>query len=635
MRRLASRTLIALLLAGASVGCGAPSSPRPPIALEVDATDILRGIQHAHLVIPVQSGPLTLVYPKWIPGEHAATGPLTQIVGLMLSASGKAIAWNRDLRDPFSLHIEVPQAVDTIEAEFDFLSPPSAFGDGYGKTPNVTPHLLILPFNHVLLYPQGADVDALSIKAKVRIPSGWKFDSALRPESVQDGTIDLPLVSLRILVDSPLLAGEYFRTIHLTEGMGATRLSIAADAQADLAVEEAQIGQLKQLVAEANALFGGRHYREYVFLVALGDRLNQNGLEHHESTDIRGAESFFTDPAQQMRWGNLFPHEYVHSWNGKYRRPAGLASRNYQEPVVDELLWVYEGMTRYLGDVVLRARSGLRTTEQMREYVAWIAALMDRDRPGRNWRSVGDTATALPGYNDSPTEWTPVRRARDYYDEMLLVWLEADTILRQKSSGTRSLDDFCRAFFGGQSGAPAVRSYTRPDLVKALGDVAAYDWNGFLALRVDTVTPHTPLDGLLNAGWKLVYDDTPNEYLAAREKATATTDLSFSLGLWVKPDGTVADVVHGSSAFDASLAPTMRLIAIDGAKWSVDAARSAIKRVEKIEEPIELVVQAADLVRTVRIDYHDGLLYPHLMRDISKPDLLSAILAARTGQTSP
>lgn len=600
----------------------------PPIALEVDARDVTRGIQHAHLAIPVHPGPLTLAYPKWIPGEHAADGPITQLVSLEITAGGKTLPWRRDPLDAFLLRLEVPRGAEKLDVRFDYLSPPKSFGDGYGRTPNATPHLLILPFNHVVLYPLEAAADAVSIRAEVRLPTGWKFDGALHPERVEGDTLFLPVVPLSTLVDSPLLAGEYFRSVPLSEGAGSTRISIAADAPGDLAVSDATLASLRHLVPEALALFGPGHYRQYVWLVALGNNLDQNGLEHHESTDIRDKEALFTDPARLLEHRTA-SHEYVHSWNGKYRRPVGLATRNYQQPMLDDLLWVYEGMTRYLGDLVLRTRSGLATPEQARAYIAWVASRLDVDRPGRVWRSLGDTASALPGYSDAPAEWTPIRRGRDYYDEMLLVWLDADTLIRETSAGKHSLDDFCGSFFGGPERVPAVRPYSRGDVVSALRAVASLDWDTFLAERVDRTTARAPLAGIERGGWRLTYDDTPNDFLSAREKVEGSDNLSLSLGLWSKPDGLVADVVHGSPAFAAGVAPDMRLIAIGGRKWSAEAARDALIKAEKTTEPTELVVGSADLVRVLHVDYHGGLRNPHLVRVPAKPDLLSPILVPR------
>ena len=624
MRGIAASLALACALAAAAPGRAAPA----PITLEVDARDVMRGIQHAHLGIPVSAGSVTLAYPKWVHGEHAADGPLTQVVGLEISGGGRVLPWRRDPRDAFLFHVQVPAGVSLLDVRFDYLSPPKAFADGYGRTPNASPHLVILPLNHFVLYPAAASAETTMVKARVRLPAGWKSDGALHPERVDGDVLVLPLTSLYTLVDSPVLAGEYFRSVPLT---ATTRVSIVADAPADLAVSAGVLAGMRRLEPEANAIFGPGHYREYVWLVALGDSLDRNGLEHHESTDIRDREAFFTDPARVTE-DRVAPHEYVHSWNGKYRRPAGLATRNYQEPMVDDLLWVYEGMTRYLGDLLLRTRSGLATAEESRAYLAWIAARMDNDRPGRAWRSLGDTATAMPAYNDAPDEWSPMRRARDYYDEMMLVWLDADTWIRETSSGAHSLEDFCRQFFGGPERAPAVRPYSRADVVAGLKAVAALDWEGFLTARVDDINPRAPLAGIQRGGWTLSYDDTPNGFLAAREKVDGAADLSLSLGLWVKADGTVTDVVHGSPAFAAGVAPAMRLLAVAGHKWSSDAARASLVQAEKSSGPIQLVVESADLVRVLQVDYHAGLRYPHLVRDPLKADLLSQILAPRAGR---
>jgi predicted metalloprotease with PDZ domain len=596
------------------------------ISLVVDARDVTRGIQHAHLTIPVNSRRVTLAYPKWIPGEHAADGPITQVVNLKVVGGGTVLSWRRDSLDPFSFHIEIPRGVRALDVEFDYLSPPKSFADGFGRTPNVTPHLVILPLNHFIMYPSDASAESILVKASVRIPNHWKFDSALEPELVDGDTLSLPVTSLYRLVDSPILVGEYFRTVELTSGAQPTRVSIAADAPADLAIDTATVLNMRRLVAEATGLFGAGHFRKYVWLVALGNTLELNGLEHHESTDIRDAETLFIDPDHWLV-SRVVPHEFVHSWNGKYRRPEGLATSNYQEPMVDELLWAYEGLTRYLGDFVLRTRSGMTSPEQARSYLASVAALMDNARPGRSWRSVGDTATAEPAYTSAPPEWGTIRRKRDYYDEMLLVWLEADTLIREGTGGKRSLDDFCRHFFGGADNEPVVRPYSRKDLTAALGSVLAINWDAFFTSRVDEIASRAPLSGLSRGGWNLIYDDTPNEYLAVREKVDAADNLALSLGFLVKSDGTVIDVVAESPAFEAGLAPTTRILAINGRKWNIESARTAIVSAETNAEPINLIVESADLVRTISMNYHAGLRNPHLVRDPDTRDWMSQILA--------
>jgi predicted metalloprotease with PDZ domain len=598
------------------------------VDLEVDARDVTRGIQHVHLTLPVRAGSLTLAYPKWIPGEHKPSGPITQLMNLHLTTGGRPLAWRRDPLDAFLFHVSVPPRTSVLDVEFDYFSPPTSFGSGFGKTPSSTPHVLIVAFNHLVLYPADIAAQALEAKARVLIPSGWKIDGALKPDAVDGGVISLPVVSLSTLIDSPLLAGEYFRTVPLTEGAGGTRISIAADATDDLATNDALIAGLRKLVVEGTALFGPGHYRQYVWLLALGDSLGHDGLEHHESSDVREVQALLTDPDTAINW-RLFPHEYVHSWNGKYRRPAGLATSNYQQPMVDDLLWFYEGLTRFYGDFVLTARSGLATADQTRAYLAYVAAVMDRDRPGREWRSVGDVATAEPAYAEAPGEWTTIRRGADYYSEMMLVWLEADMMIRQSTGGKRSLDDFCRNFFGGSERIPTTRPYLRSDVIKALHDVAALDWDAFFSSRVESIVPRAPLGGIVAGGWNLTYDDTPNSFLDSLEKTTGSNNFSLSLGIWSKSDGTVLDTVVGSPAFEAGIAPAMQVVAIDGHRWAPGSARDAILRAEKVSEPLELVVASGDLVRIVRLQYHGGLRNPHLRRDNSRPDVLSDVLAPR------
>jgi predicted metalloprotease with PDZ domain len=598
------------------------------IELEVDATDVVRGIQHVQLTLPARAGMLTLAYPKWIPGEHLPTGPITQLMNLHIEAGGRSVSWRRDVRDPFLFRMALPNGASTVKVHFDFFSPPRAFGSGFGETPDVTMRLIVLAFNQLILYPAEMPASAIDVKTRVRIPNGWRLDCALRIDAVSKGEFSLPLVPLYTLVDSPLMAGKYFRSIPLGGEGTAIRLSIAADQPGDLAVNEGMIHAMRRVVEETTALFGPAHYRTYTWLVALGDRLGHDGLEHHESADVREVDRFFTDPAYAIDW-RLFPHEFVHSWNGKYRRPVGLTTRNYQQPMIDDLLWVYEGLTRYYGDFVLSSRSGLATPQQTRAYLAYVAALIDRTRVGRDWRSVADTAIAYPGYSQAPTEWQSVRRGSDFYGEMLLVWLEADTLIRDQTHGARSLDDFCRGFFAGPPGKPAVKPYTRAEVIGTLEAVTRLDWNSFFEARVDSVDPRTPLAGIEAAGWQLSYGDTPNEFLTALERTTSVDDFSLSLGMWVKGDGTVADVVPGSPAYAAGIAPAMRLIAVDGHTWKTDEARALIVRAERSSQPLELEVAFGDEIRSLSIDYHGGLQYPYLRREAGKPDLLGAILAAR------
>jgi predicted metalloprotease with PDZ domain len=637
-----------------------------PIELLVDATDAPRGIFHSRLVIPAAPGPLALAYPKWIQGEHTPTGPITELAGLTITAGGKTLPWRRDPLEPFVFHVEVPEGADVVAVALDYLSPPAAFGSGYGETPNATPHLAIVDWHDLLVYPVGRAAVEIPIRTSLRLPAGWQYDTALHlagaagepsagPAASAAGdraaaadqpanrpgeaprTLAFAATTLYTLLDSPLLAGDVFRTIDVANAPGAppVRLSLAADRRASLEVPAARLAAYRRLPVEAEALFGARHYREYHWLLALGDTLDENGLEHHESSDDRGHAGMFTDPALLLRWGTLLPHEYVHSWNGKYRRPAGLATADPLAPLRTELLWVYEGLTRYLGDVLLTARSGIRTPAQVRDHLAFLAATLDRNRPGRQWRPLVDTAVAIPAFDAAPAAWTSYRRTRDYYDESMLIWLEADTLLRRRSGNARSLDDFCRAFFGGDGSAAAAGphvpyvAYAADDVYAALGRIVPYDWRGFFATRVEAIAPRAPLGGLEAAGWKLVYDDRPNEYQAAIAKTLETIDLGFSLGIWVKNDGAVTDVVVGSPAWSAGFGPGMKVVAVDAVKWSPEAAAAALQAAAHRTAPIAVTVEQGDQIRVLQVDYHAGERHPHLERDPAHPDLLQAILAPK------
>jgi predicted metalloprotease with PDZ domain len=611
LRALCSLALFALAETTAAAAFG-------PIQLSVDATDAPRGIFRTHMVIPAAPGPLVLAYPKWIQGEHAPTGPIMQVAGLLVHANNEAIPWRRDPLDPFLVRAEVPAGVSEVQVELDYLSPPeSVGGGGYGETPNATPHLLIVDWHDLLVYPQGPSLDDLQVRATLRLPAGWKQDSALTVAQAadKDGRIVFAPTSLYTLMDSPVFAGEIFRRLELGPAEAPVHLSIVADQQSSMAIPEERIAAY-------------RHYREYHWLLALGDTLEHNGLEHHQSSDNRQASGMFTDEALLLRGGTLLPHEYVHSWNGKYRRPAGLAVRDAQEPLRTELLWVYEGLTRYLGDFLLTTRSGIRTVEQSREYAAWVAANQDRNRPGRSWRPLVDTAESVQFLGALPAAWTAYRRTLDYYDESMLIWLVADAVIREQSRGAKSLDDFCRAFFGGTT-APAVVPYTAEDVYTALNAVAPYDWRSFFNRLVYQVQGEAPLHGLEAAGWRLVYTDKPNEYQRLRARSNKTADESFSLGIWVKEDGKVDDVVISSPAWKAGLGPGMTLVAVDGRAWSPEILPEQIQAARTSKKPIEITARHGDVLKTFQVDYHEGERYPHLERIAERPDLLGQILAAK------
>ena len=585
----------------------------------VDATDARRGIFHSHLTLPATAGPMTLVYPKWIPGEHTPTGPLTQMAGLHIRAGEREIAWSRDRVDMFAFHIDVPPGTNTIDVDFDYMSPSKTFGGGYGESASATQNLLLILFNNHVLYPAGTPTDRITYRASVRLPAGWKSDTALPVAAQSADRIDFVPVSLTTLVDSPIAAGIYQRSIAVGDKQHVT---LTADSAQALATPDARVNNIRNLVAETDAFFGARHYRTYTWLVTLSDLIEPQGLEHHESTDIRAVERGMTDPDWTARTITILSHEFTHSWNGKYRRPAGLATPDYHQPMIGELLYVYEGMTRYIGDVVLSARSGMRPPEEDREFAAFVAANLDRNRPGRNWRPLVDTAVAVSSLNDAPGEEVPYRRGLDYYDEMYMVWLDVDTTIRAKSGGTKSLDDFAKLFFGPPSTAPMVKPYTLDDVVSALNSVVPNDWRAFIESRVYRVTPHPPLGALEASGWRLVYDVTPNWYESLRERTDKNTNVSFEIGTWVKPDGTITDVVYGSPAYAAGITPGMKITAINGRKYDGDALREEIRA----KKPLDVSAEQGTFAGTFHIDYRGGEQYPHLQRIDGRPDVLSDIM---------
>jgi predicted metalloprotease with PDZ domain len=597
------------------------------IRLHVDLTDAPRNIYHAKLTIPAKPGAITLVFPEWIPGNHRPSGPIAALTGIHMEAGGRVVPWQRDDVDMYAFHVVVPDAVHDLEISLDAITTDDSAG---GSGPAASSNLLDLNWNAVVLYPQGAASDAVEFTPSVKLPSGWKYGTALTEAKTSGDEVEFAEVSLTTLVDSPLIAGKYYRRIDLTSAPDSPThvMDVVADTEADLAMKPEDLAAYKKLVAETGALFGARHYRQYHFLYTLSDEVGEHGLEHHESNDSVAAERTLLDPDLHMLYAGLVPHEFAHSWNGKYRRPAGLATRNYQEPMVGDLLWVYEGLTEYLGDM-LAARSGLWSPEQYREALAATAADLDH-RPGRTWRPLEDTARSVQTLRMLGRPWSNWRRGLDYYPEGELIWLEVDSIIRQQTHGQRSLDDFCRRFHGGQSGPPAVVPYTFEDVVHTLNEVAPYDWATLLKARVSATTIHAPLGGIEGDGWKLVYNDQPNMFTHALEKLAKFADFSYSLGFIVAKDGKLEDVIVDSPAYQSGIGPEMKLIAVNGRQWTPEVLQAAIKAAQGTSALIDLLVENGQMFRTYSVSYHDGEKNPHLERVSGHPDLLGAVLAPLT-----
>jgi predicted metalloprotease with PDZ domain len=600
--------------------------PANPITLSVDATEAPRKLFHARITMPVSPGPLTLVYTEWIPGEHGPTGPIVNLAGLKFTAGGKTISWRRDDVDMYAFHLEVPAGVKELQVALDFLSP--TFAGGFTAGASTTAHLAIVTWNQLLIYPAGSNISDITFKADLTLPAGWKFGTSLAVANQSASKVNFAPVSLERLVDSPVLTGQNFLVIPLAVNP-ANEIDIAADNPADLEISPELTTALKRVVAEAVSLFGATHYTHYHFLLTLSDHTAHFGLEHHESNDSRVAERSLLDLALRDVSLGVLPHEFVHSWNGKYRRPAGLATTNYQEPMKGEMLWVYEGLTQYLGNL-LSARSGLWTSEQYRGHLAQIAADLDH-RPGRMWRPLIDTTISAQILYGAPGEWSSMRRGVDFYDEGWLIWLDTDTKIRELTGGTRSLDDFCKRFHGAPSTPPLVKTYGFDDVVATLNDVAPFDWRNFLLTRLNSTDFHAPLGGIERGGWKLAYETTRSGFLKDLEQVRRTTEMGYSIGLRLNEDGTIADVIEGMAAAKAGIGPGMRVLAVNGKAYSAGVLQDFVRATtDPKRRRIDLLIDNEGQISTYQLTYGEGEKYPVLERDGSKTDTLSKIIAPLT-----
>jgi predicted metalloprotease with PDZ domain len=624
MNRISRKVAIAgfIFFTLGATGALQAQTPAGPIRLSVDASQAAQKILHSHEQIPVQPGPLVLYYPQWIPGEHMPDGPIINVAGMKFTAAGKTIPWRRDLLDMFALHLDLPAGTNSLEADFDFLL--SAPISGFSSGASATAYLDVLSWNQVLFYPKGFPARSLTFVPSLKLPSGWNFGTALPGAKRNGDTIDFDPVLLDMLVDSPVITGRYFKVIQLTPGATPSHeMDIAADKESSLVMPPEMEMHFHNLVEEAGAIFGSRHYRDYHFLLTLSDDVAHFGLEHHESSDDRDSANSLTDAGGRIDFADLLPHEFVHSWNGKFRRPADLATPDYQTPMKDDLLWVYEGLTEYLGEI-LTARSGLRTPELGREEVAYEAAVYSI-RPGRDWRPLQDTADAAVFLYDAGGDWSNWRRGTDFYQEGELLWLDVDTTIRRLSGDKKSLDDFCRAFHGGPGGEPALKPYTFDDVVAGLNAVAPHDWAGFLRQRLESIAPNTPIESVENSGWKLVYNERANDFQQNADTVRKRLNLNFSIGMVVEDDGTIGDVLHDGPSYKGGFAPGMKITAVEGHQFTAEGLKDAIEAAKSSTTPIQFIVANGADIHTYSVDYHGGLRYPHLERNNGAPDYLSEI----------
>jgi predicted metalloprotease with PDZ domain len=611
----------------ALLALSAPSllhAQQTPIQITADLSEAPRKIYHAEIDIPVQPGPVSLTTPKWIPGNHRPTGPADDITGVVFTANGKVLPWRRDDEDLYEFHVTVPEGVTTLHAHLDCIA-----------TERVTQKMAVLEWEKLLLYPSHTPVANIPIQPSVKVPAGWGIGTALTPTDGYDpqhpkgGLTHYAPTTVEQLEDSPVIAGQYFHEFALAPEVTPKHyIDVVSDAPADSNLRPSVLVELNNLVRETGAAYNSRHYHVYHFLLTLSDVAGGEGLEHGQSSDNGVGEKGFADDSHQLIESDLLAHEFTHSWNGKYRRPYNLYQDDFEKMQQGSLLWVYEGMTQYLGNV-LAARSGLKSQEQYRDLLALSAAQMDY-KSGRRWRSTEDTAISASILRGGDPAWANWRRSQDYYQEGELLWLDADTLIRQQTHNKKSLTDFLHIFLGkGGNTGPLIVTYNRDELIADLNQVVRYDWSTFLHERIDTINPHADFTGIERGGYKLVFTDHPtaSERTIYATSTRAGIDVWYSLGIRVDKQGNIQDVRVGGAADKADLAPGQKIIAVNGNIFSADALNSAIKEAKGATEPIHFILQSDTFVSTANIDYHDGERYPRLVRaegpayldDITKP----------------
>jgi len=622
-------TVLSVLLALSASGVQAQTPPPQDVAwpgvlrIDVDARDIGRRIFKVKATIPAKPGPLTLLYPQWLPGAHSPSGPIDKLAGLVVTANGTPLHWTRDPYDVYAFKVDVPAGATEVVAEFKFLS---SQGGSQGRVV-MTPEMLNLQWNANSLYPAGVITRNLQAQASVTLPKGWNYATALETERRDGDTVVFKPISYDHLVDSPLFAGRYYQQYDLDPGAKVpVRLNVFADDAKSLVAKPEQLKAHRALVQQIYKLYGARHFDRYDFLLALTSKLGGIGLEHQRSSENSAEPGYFTEWDKNWLGRDLLPHEFNHSWNGKYRRGADLTTPNFNVPMGDSLLWLYEGQTQFWGQV-LAARSGLWSEQQTRETLANVAATYDRGRPGLAWRALQDTTNDPTIAQRRALAFRNYQLSEDYYSGGQMVWLDVEGKLRALTGNKRSLDDFAKAFFGINDGDWNVNPYTFDDVVRTLNGIAPFDWAGFLRERLDG---HGSLTGGLDAaGWKLVYTETPSEAVKAQETRASGINLTYSLGLSAANSGVLTDVLWDSPAFNAGLTPGMTVLAVNGRVYKGETLKEAVTTAKTDKAPITLLVRSFDRIDTVTLDYHGGLLYPSLERIAGKPDRLAELWKAR------
>ena len=589
------------------------------IRLNVDASDNRRGIFRVTETIPAQAGHMVLLFPKWLPGAHSPRGEIEKLAGLVITAGGKRLEWTRDPVDVYAFHIDVPQGAKSVEAKFQFISATAA---DQGRVV-ATPKLISLQPNSVSLYPAGYFTRQIPVQMTVTYPEGWTAAGALKAK-VTGSTYAYETTNYEILVDSPIVAGLNAKTWPLTDRVN---LHVFADDPAELAATPEQIAAHQRLVDQSVKTFGAQHYDRYEFLLSITDNLGGIGLEHHRSSENGVKPGYFTKWNDGPGSRNLLPHEFTHSWDGKFRRGADLWTPDFRTPMRNSLLWVYEGQTQFWG-YVLQARSGIVSKQDTLDQYAAIMALYD-SQPARSWRDLVDTTNDPIISARRPKGWTSWQRSEDYYNEGLLVWMDVDSMLREKSAGAKSIDDFAKAFFGIRDGDWGEVTYTLDDVAATLNGIVPWDWKAYLTRRLTEHGAGAPLDGFARNGYRLTYTDQPTPSFKASEAARKATDLSYSGGMNLNAQGELTGVLWGSAAYDAGLTVGDTIVAVDGQAYTADVLKAAITAAKGGKAPVPLLVRHDDRFVTAALDYHGGLRYPRLAKVGTGETGLDRLLAPR------
>ena len=621
----ASALLISLCVSGPSPAAEPNANARSyathgdPETLVLDAREAGRGLMTARMRIPVRPGEFTFVYPKWVPGEHGPTGPIADVSQIKVSGNGRPLEWHRDRVHMYEYHVDVPHGIHTLDVQFTVLV--------NSADRMSTPNLAIINWNRVLFYQNDTNSHDVWFKPSIILPDGWSYGTALPGPQQSGQRVDFAEVPLNMLVDSPLDCGRFYKHIELwRQGSAYQMLDIFADRPQDLEIKPALIAKYRRMAPEALALYGSRHWNDYHSLLVLSTAVGFQGIEHHQSSDNRAPDDFMTNPKYQLVAGDLLTHEFSHSWNGKYRRPKDLTTLNFQIPMQTDLLWVYEGMNQYLGDL-LSFRAGIRDPGSYPQYLATLYAAMASE-PGRNTEPLVDTTTAAPYLYEARGAYPSIRRtAGDFYTEGELLWLDVDSIIREKSGGRKSLATFLHLYSAPAVTGPITKPYTRADIEHLLNEVVPYDWHGFFQKHVYEVAPTPPTGELARTGWRLVYTSKPNRFIRAFEALRHSNDQWYSYGIRVSKDAAVMDVREDSPAWQAGMAPGMKIMAVDGQAYTPAALKYVSEQAEHATAPTKFVVQQDGWYRTLNLNYHGGPKYPHLVRISGKPDMLAKIMA--------